>query len=278
MYQPHAEQIPIFSDVTAIRLERTHKHSGKREHSLTCSLIAIVALLVATLATELPAQESSSRLLTGDLPGQTTVSTNQLETPNKALNAAQHARNYLLAGRVDQAQKEITRALDISPHCAIALNIQGAIYLERRQFENAHENFDDAIKADPTLGSAHLGLAMSLIARNRLAEALTPLDHATNLLPGSWLAHFETAITHLGLGDADAALKEIGYAERFTQGDAERRSGTVYVRGIAYIHLGDYESAKKFLGDAVTFDPKGFYATLAVKRLEQLRPQLASVK
>ena len=99
---------------------------------------------------------------------------------------------------------------------------------------------------------------MSLIAQHRLEEALEPLDRAARLLPGSWLIYFEAALTHLGLGDSEAALKQISYAERFTGMNPERRSGGVYVRGIAYIDLRDYDLAKVYLKDAVAFDPNGF--------------------
>jgi len=202
---------------------------------------------------------------------------NQLLTPSKALRAARDARNDLIAGRIDRAQKEVTRALDLSPGCALALNIQGAIRLEKRQFEEAGEDFRWATKADPALGSAYLGLAMSLVARHLLKDALEPLDHATSLLPGSWLVHFETAITRLGIGDAKAALEQIGYAERFTEKDPERRAGAAYVRGLAYIYLKDYNSAKKHLEDAVTFDPNGYYAPLARGKIQQLGlPETAS--
>jgi tetratricopeptide (TPR) repeat protein len=218
------------------------------------------------------AQGSSSRLVAPDLSGQDTVSTNQLLTPNKALQAAQRARKYLIAGRIDQAQKEIAHALDISPHCALALNIQGAIHLETRQFENAGEDFHEAIQADSELGSAYLGLAMSFIARDRLKDALGPLDRATRLLPGSWLIYFEAALTHLGLGDTEAALRQISYAERFTEMDTERKSGNAYLRGLIYINLRDVDRGTRYLEDAVAFDPNGVYATVALRGLEKLRP------
>ena len=255
-----------------------HRHHVYQGHPTWRALIAILIVSLATLATELFAQDSSSRLLARDLPGQNTVSTNQLLTSDKALHATQHARGHLAAGRVDLAQKEITRALDISPHCALALDIQGAIHLETRQFENAGEDFHEAIQADSELGSAYLGLAMSLIARDRLEDALGPLERATSLLPGSWLTYFEAALAHLGLGDTEAALKQITYAERFTEMKPERKSGTVYVRGMAYIDLRDYGHAKEYLEDAVALDPNGFYAALALNKLEQLKPIASNAK
>ena len=257
---------------------RSHKHYANRELPIRGVLIAIVAVSIASLAPEVLAQGRSSRLPARNLSGENTVSTNQLLTPSKALQAAQRARNYLIAGRVDQAQKEITHALDISPHCALALNIQGAIHLEKRQFENADDDFHEAIQADSELGSAYIGLAMSFIAQHRLEEALEPLDRAERLLPGSWLIYIEAALTHLGLGDAEAALRQISYADRFTEMNPERKSGTVYIRGMVYINLRDLDRAKKYLEDAVAVDPNGFYATLALRILEHLRPIPTTVK
>jgi tetratricopeptide (TPR) repeat protein len=251
---------------------RSHKHYVNRGLPTRRALISILIVALTTLAAELFAQGSSSRLLARDLSGQNTVSTNQPLTPTRALQAVQRARNHLIARRIDQAQKEITHALDISPHCALALNIRGAIHFETRQFENAGEDFHEAIQADSELGSAYLGLAISLIARDRLEDALGPLDRATSLLPGSWLIYFEAALAHLGLGDTGAALRQIGYAERFTGMNPDRRSGTAYVRGMAYLDLRDYDRAKKYLEGAVAFDPNGFYAALALRRLEDLRP------
>jgi hypothetical protein len=97
-------------------------------------------------------------------------------------------------------------------------------------------------------------------------------------LPSSWLVYFETAGTRLGLGETEAALKQIDYAERFSEMDRERESGTVYLRGMVYVNLRDYERAKKYFGDAVAYDPNGFYATLAMRRLEHLETILAKVK
>lgn len=249
-----------------------HKYYVNHELPNRRALIAMLILSISALATEMFAQGSSSRLLARDPSDQNAVSINQLLTPNKALQATQRARNHLALGHIDQAQREIAQALDISPHCALALNIQGAIHLETRQFEKADKDFHEAIQADSELGSAHLGLAMSLIARDRLKDALEPLDRATRLLPGSWLIYFEAALTHLGLGDTEAALKQINYAERFTEINPERQSGTVYMQGLAYINLKDLNRAKKYLEEAVALDPNGFYAALALRRLEQLRP------
>lgn len=262
----------------AIHSVRKYNQYINRELSIRRVLIAMVVVSIAALTTDVLAQSGSSRSLTRNLSGENTVSTNQLLTPSKALQAAQRARNDLIAGRIDQAQKEITRALDISPHSAQALNIQGVIHLRTQQFGNADEDFHGAIQADNEFGPAYVGLGMSLIAQHRLEEALDPLDRAARLMPGSWLIYFEAALTHLGLGDAEAAMKQINYAERFIEMDPERKSGTAYMRGIIYINLRDVDRGTKYLEDAVAFDPNGVYAAVALRRLEQVRPISVTAK
>lgn len=255
-----------------------YRHRFAAGFPISFALMTVVALSLGPCATNLSAQEEPSRLLSGDLSGRNTVSANQLLTPYKALHSVERARKDLIAGRIDQAQKEVSHALDISPRCALALNIQGIIYLQNRNLEGAAKNFHQAIAEDPALGTAYLGLAISLISGDRFEEALPPLDRAISLLPGAWLPYFELAITHLGIGDADAALEQISHADRFAEGDAERKSATVYIRGLAYIRLRDYDSAKKYLANAVAFDPDGCFARLARVRLEKLKPLLANSK
>ena len=125
-----------------------HEHYVKREFPPGRVLVALLTASIATLATGLFAQSAPSLKLTHKLSDQNAVSTNQLLTPNKSLQAVQRARNYLIAGRIDQAQKEITYALGRSPRCALALNVQGAIHLVTRQFENAGVDYREAIQAD----------------------------------------------------------------------------------------------------------------------------------
>ena len=89
------------------------------------------------------------------------VSTNQLLTPEKAQKATERARDALLRGRYEEAQKQVTRALEICPNCAIALTLQGIMKIEGKNYAEAAQTFRQAINADPTLGVAYLGLGQA---------------------------------------------------------------------------------------------------------------------
>ena len=200
------------------------------------------------------------------------VSKNQLLTPEKALKEADRARQDLLRGRQESARKEIQRALDIFPDCAVALTLQGILSAHDKQYAEAARAFQRSIEEDPTLGAAYLGLGDVYTTQGRFQEALIPLDRASALLPGSWVTYFETALAHLGLGESTAVLKETAYAERFAGADGLKRSGAAYLRGVAYLQLNDLSAAKESLQEAVKRSPKSIYATLAEKRLDKLNP------
>jgi tetratricopeptide (TPR) repeat protein len=202
---------------------------------------------------------------------QNNVSVNQLLTPNKAQRATKKAREDLIHGRFESAQREAELALDIFPRCAIALNIQGAVNLWRANYAEAAREFQRAIDADPGLGAAYLGLGLTYTYQGRFKEALIPLDRAAAFLPSSWTVHFEAALSHLGVGEPEAALKEISYAERFMGVDPQTRAGVSYLRGVALIQLKGYDAARVELNKALRLDPKGSYSPLARRRLEQLK-------
>jgi len=182
----------------------------------------LLAAMLAFSAGFTSAQVDSTQFA-GKSQSQTNVSVNQLLTPNKAQRAAKKAREDLIHGRFESAQREAERALDVFPRCAIALNIQGAVSLWRSNYAEAARDFQRAIDADPALGSAYLGLGVTYTSQGRFKEALVPLDRASAFLPDSWAVHFEAALSHLGVGQPDTALKEIAYAERFMGVDPEKR-------------------------------------------------------
>jgi tetratricopeptide (TPR) repeat protein len=230
----------------------------------------LLAAMLAFSAGFATAQFDSTKFLDKS-QSQNNVSVNQLLTPNKAQRATKKAREDLIHGRFESAQREAELALDIFPRCAIALNIQGAVNLWRANYPEAAREFQRAIDADPALGTAYLGLGITYTSQGRFKEALVPLDRAAAFLPSSWTVHFEAALTHLGVGEPDTALKEITFAERLMGLDPEKRAGVSYLRGVALFQLKGYEEARVELNKALALDPRGSYSTLARRKLEQLK-------
>jgi tetratricopeptide (TPR) repeat protein len=234
--------------------------------------LGVLAFLLFWIAAPGLSQVESNQIADRSFRSQQLVSKNQLLTPEKALEATARARENLLHGRGESARKEIQRALKISPHCALALALQGIAQYQDKDYSEASRAFQRAIEEDPTLATAYLGLGAVFIIQGRFREALIPLDRSVALLPDSWFPHFQTAVAHLGLGETVSGLKEIANAEHFPGADAERRSGFALLRGVADLQLKDYGAAKESLQQAVRCNPNGAYAPLARKRLEELSP------
>jgi len=243
-----------------------------REARISWFLRVLSVLLLVWIVEPGLSQVSSNQIVDQNSPSRYVVSKNQLLTPEKALKATYRAREDLLHGKHESARKEIQRALDISPHCALALSLHGIVSYQDKDDAEAARAFQRSIDEDPTFGAAYLGLGTVLISEGRFREALIPLDRAVSQLPDSWLTHFQIAFAHLSLRESVSGLKEIGNAERFAGNDEEARSGLAYLRGVAYLQLNNSVAARESLQQAVGSSPNGAYAPLARKSLEQLNP------
>ena len=255
-----------------MRLTATNRNSSERPmHRFRSTYLNIFEFLMLLSSAEVAlAQASLTQIVAAKLPKQYLVSTNQLLTPEKALRATARAHDDLQHGRLAAAQREIARALDIAPHCAVALDVQGGIYVQNGDYQRSADSFQQAIDADPTLGSAYLGMAESLMAQNRYKDAQIPLDRAEALLPSAWLVHYEAALAHIHLGEIQAAFRQTALADQFTGNDPYKRSGASYLRAMVYLKLRDSGNAKVYLKETVALEPNGYYSMLAKKGLEQL--------
>ena len=250
------------------------------DHTASCRtrriLLSIGALLLICMAETLFAQSDTRQFIDRGSSSLATVSKNQLLAPGKALRAIKRASADVIAGRLDLAQKEISRALDIAPHFAVAKVMQGAIDVETGDYDAAKPLFQQAIDDDPALGGAYVGMAVVLIHERRFQKALPLLDRAEGLLPGAWFVHFAKAWSQLELGNTDLAIKQADFAERVAGKDAEERSGVSYLRAIASLHLNDVATAREHLAEAIAQDRGGKYAALANVEMERLQPLQAA--
>ena len=239
-------------------------------------LLLAGALLLICPSGSLFAQIDPTQFIDRSSSRPQTVSRNQLLAPDKAVRAVDRAQKDLLGGRVEAAQKEIARALEIAPSFAVAKVLQGALDVETEKYETARTLFQEAINDDPALGGAYVGMAVVLIHDGRFQTALPLLDRAEGLLPGAWFVHFAKAWAQMQLGNAEAALKQADSAEQIAGTDSEERSGVSYLRAMVSIQMNDMENARKHLGEAVARNRGGQYAALAKIELERLQPVLAA--
>jgi tetratricopeptide (TPR) repeat protein len=183
-----------------------------------------------------------------------------------------------LLGHFEQADVLAKRALDIFPHSANALTVEGLLRMNEGKGPEALRIFQEAIRDDPALGVAYLAMGQVYNSQGRFKEALAPLERAAKFLPNEWSVYYETARARLGVGDFQSGLTEITQGERFVGGDSHAKAALSLLHGLAHFHLKDHVRARQYLNQAISSDPKGPYAVYAQNALERLGSFLVANK
>lgn len=88
------------------------------------------------------------------------------------------------------AERDIRKAIEVSEdHFAQADLTLGAILIDRKQYTEAEKTLRRAVELEPASWLAHYELGKSLLAQNRLTEALAAGEQARTLKPDSALVY-----------------------------------------------------------------------------------------
>lgn len=207
------------------------------------------------------------------VPGQQLVTANALRAPDKARNAAQKAAKAIQEHKLDEATKQVERALDAYPEYAFALTLRGLLHLRAAPTE-AIADLNKAILLDPAFALPYVILAGAYNDSESCNEALPIVTRAVQLLPIAWQVHFEMALTLCGRHQSADALREIGYAMRLLSGPTsthEARAALHFWRGRILVDQQDFSSAKVEFQYVLSEEPNGIFAQIsstAISRLE----------
>jgi tetratricopeptide (TPR) repeat protein len=203
-------------------------------------------------------------------PRQVVVSTNELQAPHEAQTAVHQAREALERRRYAEAGKHITRALEIYPTYALAVQLRGILHLRENHLQEACSDFQRALEYDPNLGAAYLSLGAVYNRLGHFQEALVPLRRAAAILPTSWTVQYEMALAYLGSRQYEAALGAISQAAERNPAEPDNRSSLFYTRACVLLELRDDPAAIAALEQSILQDPKGRFARLSEELLERL--------
>lgn len=125
------------------------------------------------------------------------------------------------------ARPGLVRAVSPEERKALAHNERGLEQFGKGRLEQAVKEYNEAIRAYPSLAAAHNNLGSAHFAAARFEEAAASFRRAAELEPNYGQAHFNLALTHLKLGrerEADAALQAAVRAY-YTAGDEHFKAG-----------------------------------------------------
>jgi len=156
----------------------------------------------------------------------------------------------LAVGRVDEANADIERALNLSPNDNSALALQTIIAVVQNEQERALEIAQKAVAADPNSATALIALSYAQQAEFDLEGARASLEKAVTLAPENALAWARLAELWSSFGYLDNALNA---AEKAVALDPDL-SRTQTVLGFAYLTRVQITQAKEAFTKAIALD------------------------
>ena len=206
-------------------------------------------------------------------PGDNTVSVQHMMVPGKAQSALKHAREALARQRMEEAWKQVAKALAIYPQYAEALALRGILQLDQKNVDGARTDLEEAIKDDPGYAMAYVILGAAYNLQSQFDSAVRTLDRGVALSPTSWQGYYELGKAYLGQGDFEGSLRQLDKAQEF----APKAYAPLHlVKAHALLGLKDYTSAVTELEAYLANSPKGEGSDQARDTLQKVRAFVAS--
>jgi tetratricopeptide (TPR) repeat protein len=155
-----------------------------------------------------------------DVPG-TTISVTTLSAPKEARRAYDKAQKSFDEGKFSDCEKELSRAVKIYPNFAAAWSLLGDLHQQRKQFEQAVEEYKQALAADSRFVNPSYGLALIAMQQGRWQDAAQLSDQVLKMNSLAFpAAYFYNAVANYNVGKLEAAEAT---ARKFKSLDTEHR-------------------------------------------------------
>ena len=200
------------------------------------------------------------------------VSVQQMQVPSKARNAVKRAREALAKQRLDEAWKEVGKALDVYPAYAEALTLRGVLKLERNDPACARADTEQAVKDDPGFNMGYIVLGAVYNRPSLFGDAVRVLDRGIAMSPTSWQGYYEMGKAYLGKGNFQIAFRQL---EKAQQVGPDTYGPLHLVKAHALLGLQAYNEAVAELEVYLSKNPTGQDSDKARNTLQQVRSFIA---
>jgi len=117
----------------------------------------------------------------------------------------------------EQAKKQFREELEIDPSNAGAEYVLGELSRQAQQWDDAIQHFSRAATLDPGFGDAFLGWGLTLVSEKNFSEAVEPLESAVKLEPANPTAHYNLATAYTRSGRKQEGEKEFAIHREMVQ-------------------------------------------------------------
>jgi len=119
----------------------------------------------------------------------------------------------------ERARQELLKEIQLDPNNAGAIYILGELDRRDQKWDEAISRYKQALKADPDLGEAYLGLGYCLVNQKKYEEAIPPLQTAERFMPQNPEVHNSLGTALQRSGHKDEAQKEFAIHEKLIAGE-----------------------------------------------------------
>ena len=162
----------------------------------------------------------------------------------------EYANVCILTNDTDKAEKILKKVIELNPQHASAHKDLGVIYLSKRLFDYAKDEFEKAYKIAPDNFSITFEYANFLHATTEFEKADQMYKRALEIDPENRNALAFSALNKIQTKDLETALEQINLAIAHSP----QNGFMLYIAGKIRFLLKDFEGAKQFLIKAFEMD------------------------
>ncbi|MCL4403055.1 MAG: tetratricopeptide repeat protein [Acidobacteria bacterium] len=204
----------------------------------------------------------------GNVEG-TTISMTSLQAPKDARKAFDKAKDALRKKKTADAEKDLTKAVQIYPKYAAAWFQLGRLQQARNQFAEARNSYEQALAADAKFVNPYLQLAVLSARDSKWQDVADTSDRVIKMNPLDFPeAYFYNSVANFNLKKLDAAEKSAREVEKL---DTRHQFPQVaHLLGVILAQRQDYSGAAEQLRSYLQFAPNAQDAPAVKSQLVEL--------
>ncbi|MBI3882003.1 MAG: tetratricopeptide repeat protein [Verrucomicrobia bacterium] len=167
------------------------------------------------------------------------------------------AELYILAGDNAKAEQELLKLAADRPSNPRVWYVMGTLLAQQKQYTNAIEYLERALRLDPSLEPAYFELAGVHLAADHAADALKLMQRARTLLGDTFGVEFYSGLAHSRAKNYPAAVKAMTAAELIARTtETNRLTHTFYFQlGSVHERNQDLVTAEKYFRQCLDLEP-----------------------
>ena len=193
------------------------------------------ALGLCALGTGIPAQAQHSQAWTSCYASEadgvspdlkisgcsTVILSGTLSDSDLALAYNNRGFAYGTRGQHDDAIQDYDQAIKLDPSDAIVYNNRGFAYSNKGQLDRAIEDYDQAIGLDPSDATVYNNRGFAYSIKGQLDRAIQDYDQAIKLDPSDAIVYYNRGIAYSAKGQLDRAIQDYDQAIKLDPSDAD---------------------------------------------------------